>query len=100
MAEITVPEIIVDPVDYREVIEKLDLIDEKIEFTHSEMQQRIGKRIGRDIGVLYGIVIGLIIVVIYLLLVTTFGFSQNTAVDLQQSENFLKGILEILGILK
>ena len=100
MTENTVPEIIVDAGDYREVIEKLDLIDEKIEFTNSEMQQKIGKRIGRDIGVLYGVCIGLTIVIIYLLLVTAFGFSPNTAESLQESENFLKGIFEILGFIK
>lgn len=96
MAVDTVPEIIVDPADYREVINKLDLIDEKIEFTHSEMQQKIGKRIGRDIGILYGICIGLIIVVMYLLIVTTLGLSPTAPVQLQEGESLLEGILRIL----
>ena len=67
MAE-KVPEVIVDPADYQEVLRKLDLIEEKVEFTHSEMQQKIGKKLGRDVGVLYGLCIGLMIVVVYLLL--------------------------------
>lgn len=96
MAVDTVPEIIVDPADYREVINKLDLIDEKIEFAHSEMQQRIGKRIGRDIGILYGICIGLIIVVMYLLIVTTLGLSPTAPVELEKGESLLEGILRIL----
>lgn len=96
MAENTVPEIIVDPADYREVIKKLDLIDEKIEFTHSEMQQKIGKRIGRDIGILYGICIGLIIVVMYLLIVTTLGLSPTNPVPLPGDETLFNGIIKIL----
>ncbi|MBC2698521.1 MAG: tetrahydromethanopterin S-methyltransferase subunit G [ANME-2 cluster archaeon] len=63
-----VPEVIVDPSDYQEVLKKLDLVEEKVEFTHSEMQQKIGTKMGRDIGTLYGLCIGLMIVVIYLLL--------------------------------
>ena len=63
-----VPEVIVNPSDYQEVLKKLDLIEEKVEFTHSEMQQKIGTKMGRDIGILYGLCIGLMIVVIYLLL--------------------------------
>ncbi|MCD4799497.1 MAG: tetrahydromethanopterin S-methyltransferase subunit G [Methanosarcinales archaeon] len=63
-----VPEVIVDPSDYQEVLKKLDLVEEKVEFTHSEMQQKIGTKMGRDIGILYGLCIGLMIVVIYLLL--------------------------------
>jgi tetrahydromethanopterin S-methyltransferase subunit G len=63
-----VPEVIVDPTDYQEVLKKLDLIEEKVEFTHSEMQQKIGTKMGRDVGILYGLCIGLMIVVIYLLL--------------------------------
>lgn len=96
MTENTVPEIIVDPTDYREIIKKLDLIDDKIEFTHSEMQQRIGKRIGRDIGVLYGICIGLIIVVMYLLIITALGLSPSAPVQLQAGETFFEGIIRIL----
>ena len=63
-----VPEVIVDPSDYHEILKKLDLIEEKVEFTHSEMQQKIGKKLGRDVGILYGLCIGLMIVVVYLLL--------------------------------
>lgn len=66
-----IPDVYVDPTDYQEVIKKLNLIDEKIEFTHSEIQQKIGKRLGRDIGILYGITIGLVVVVVYLLLKTS-----------------------------
>jgi tetrahydromethanopterin S-methyltransferase subunit G len=96
MAENKVPEIIVDASDYQEVIKKLNLIDEKIEFTNSEMQQRVGKRLGRDIGILYGICIGLILVVIYLLMVTTLGLSPATTVQLQEGESLLSAVIRIL----
>ncbi len=67
MAE-KVPTVIVDPEDYKAVLQKLNDIEEKIEFTNSEIHQRYGKKLGRDIGILYGICTALMIVVIYLLL--------------------------------
>ena len=96
MAENTIPEIIVDPADYQEVIKKLDHIDEKIEFTNSEIQQRIGIRLGRDIGILYGICVALIIIVMYLLIVTTLGLSPTDPIPLQGDENLLNAVIRIL----
>lgn len=63
-----VPIVIVDPEDYKNILLKLNEIDEKIEFTNSEIHQRYGKKIGRDIGILYGICTALMVVVVYLLL--------------------------------
>lgn len=63
-----IPTVIVDPEEYKEIIQKLNEIEEKIEFTNSEIHQRYGKKIGRDIGILYGICAALTIVVVYLLL--------------------------------
>jgi len=67
MAE-KVPIVIVNQEDYKEIILKLNEIEEKIEFTNSEIHQRYGKKLGRDIGILYGISTALTIVVVYLLL--------------------------------
>ncbi len=67
MAE-KVPTVIVDPEDYKKLLDKLNEIEEKIEFTNSEIHQRYGKKLGRDIGILYGICTALMIVVVYLLL--------------------------------
>lgn len=75
MAE-TVPTVIVNPDDYKELIQKLNDIEEKIEFTNSEIHQRYGKKLGRDIGILYGISTALMIVVVYLLLVLYVGIPQ------------------------
>ncbi|MCX9081650.1 MAG: tetrahydromethanopterin S-methyltransferase subunit G [Candidatus Methanoperedens sp.] len=63
-----IPTVIVDPEDYKTILQKLDDIEEKIEFTNSEIHQRYGKKLGRDIGILYGICAALMIVVVYLLL--------------------------------
>lgn len=63
-----VPIVIVDPEDYKEILAKLNEIEEKLEFTNSEIHQRYGKKLGRDIGILYGIVAALMTVVVYLLL--------------------------------
>ena len=60
-----VPSVVVDPDQYREVLDKLAKIDEKIEFVSAEIAQRQGKKIGRDIGVLYGVCGGLILVLAY-----------------------------------
>jgi len=68
MAE-KVPTVIVNPDDYKEIVQKLNEIEEKIEFTNSEIHQRYGKKLGRDIGILYGITTALTIVVVYLLLI-------------------------------
>jgi hypothetical protein len=46
MAE-KVPTVIVNPDDYKEIILKLNEIEEKIEFTNSEIHQRYGKKTGK-----------------------------------------------------
>jgi tetrahydromethanopterin S-methyltransferase subunit G len=88
-----VPDVIVNSFDYQEVIKKLDLIDKKVEFTHSEMQQKIGKKLGRDVGVLYGLCIGLIIVMIYLLLVIQLDLTMD---KLQEGESFIEAIIRMI----
>lgn len=62
-----VPSVVTDPDDFQAVLDKLNLIDEKIEFVNSEVAQRIGKKVGRDIGILYGAVVGIIIFLLYVL---------------------------------
>lgn len=68
MAE-KVPTVIVNQDDYKEIVQKLNEIEEKIEFTNSEIHQRYGKKLGRDIGILYGISTALMVIVVYLLLI-------------------------------
>lgn len=58
--------VVTDPADFNEVLEKLNEIDEKIEFVNSEIAQRIGKKVGRDIGIIYGAVVGILMFLIYI----------------------------------
>ena len=58
--------VVTDPADFNEVLEKLNEIDEKIEFVNSEIAQRIGKKVGRDIGIMYGAIAGILMFLIYI----------------------------------
>ena len=60
------PSAVTDPSEFSEVLEKLNEIDEKIEFVNSEIAQRIGKKVGRDIGIIYGAVAGILMFLIYI----------------------------------
>ncbi len=62
-----IPSVVTDSEDFNAVIEKLDMIDEKIEFVSSEVSQRIGKKVGRDIGILYGATTGIVLFLLYIL---------------------------------
>ncbi|MGP8321761.1 MAG: tetrahydromethanopterin S-methyltransferase subunit MtrG [Methanosarcinaceae archaeon] len=62
----TIPSVVVDQNDFNDVIKKLNLIDEKIEFVNSEIAQRIGRKVGRDIGILYGAVVGILMFLLYI----------------------------------
>jgi tetrahydromethanopterin S-methyltransferase subunit G len=55
----------VDPKDYSASIKKADLIDEKVEFVASEVQQSEGKHLGREVGIMYGMLFGVLIYVAY-----------------------------------
>lgn len=61
-----IPSVVVDQNDFNDVIKKLNLIDEKIEFVNSEIAQRIGRKVGRDIGILYGAVVGILMFLLYI----------------------------------
>ena len=64
-----VPVAVVDSDQLRDVMARLDKIEEKIEFYSSEKYMRAGKSIGRDLGMAYGICAGLILVLAYVLFV-------------------------------
>ena len=69
------PSVITPSKEYKELQEKLDEIEERVDNTNAEIMQRLGKKAGRDIGILYGFIIGFIITIVvgklipYLLLV-------------------------------
>ena len=64
-----VPVAVVDSEQLRDVMARLDKIEEKLEFYSSEKYMRAGKSIGRDLGVAYGVCAGLILVLAYILFV-------------------------------
>lgn len=64
-----IPVAVVDPDQFREVMARLDKIEEKIEFYSGEKFLRAGKSVGRDLGAAYGVCAGLIIILAYILII-------------------------------
>jgi tetrahydromethanopterin S-methyltransferase subunit G len=57
--------VVVDPKDYSAAIKRVDVIDEKVEFVGSEIQQSEGKHLGREVGIMYGMLFGVLVYVAY-----------------------------------
>jgi tetrahydromethanopterin S-methyltransferase subunit A len=53
---------------FLEFEERLNIIEDRIEFVDAEIAQRVGRKVGRDIGILYGLVAGLIVFMILALI--------------------------------
>ena len=60
----SIPQVMVAPDDFKDIVEKLNDAEEKVDFTVGEYYQRLGQQTGRDVGILYGMIIGLMILVV------------------------------------
>ena len=59
--EPTVPAVVVPPEKVSELTERLEAIDEKVEFVLGEMALRRGLKVGTWTGILYGFTVGSLI---------------------------------------
>ena len=64
-----VPVAVVDQDQFKELMARLDKIDEKIEFYTAEKFMRAGKSVGRDLGVAYGASAAIVLTLAFILFV-------------------------------
>ena len=66
--ELSVPiPIAITPPEHTKLLDRLDVMDEKVEFVAGELAQKQGEKIGTALGILYGAVVGILIFVMFLI---------------------------------
>lgn len=66
MKELAVP-VAVSPPEHTKLLERINDMDERVEFVAGELWQRQGEKIGLTTGLLYGLMIGILMYVIFLI---------------------------------
>jgi tetrahydromethanopterin S-methyltransferase subunit G len=67
-----IPATAVDPTEFSAIQKRLDAIEEKVEFTNSEIQQGEGRKLGREVGILYGFLFGALIYIAFSIIMSIF----------------------------
>nr|QNO54819.1 hypothetical protein ENONAMDD_00010 [Methanosarcinales archaeon ANME-1 ERB7] len=66
--ELSVPiPIAITPPEHTKLLDRLNVMDEKVEFVAGELAQKQGEKIGSALGILYGAVVGILLFVMFLI---------------------------------
>ncbi|MBK5190140.1 MAG: tetrahydromethanopterin S-methyltransferase subunit G [Methanosarcinales archaeon] len=66
LVEKAVP-VVTTPPEHTKLLERINDMDERVEFVAGELWQRQGEKIGFTMGLLYGVMIGIVTYVIFLM---------------------------------
>ncbi|MHC1611251.1 MAG: tetrahydromethanopterin S-methyltransferase subunit MtrG [Candidatus Methanospirareceae archaeon] len=64
--EVPVP-VAITPPEHTKLLDRLNAMDEKVEFVTGELAQRQGEKVGFATGILYGLIIGILVLVLFLI---------------------------------
>ncbi|NAS88260.1 tetrahydromethanopterin S-methyltransferase subunit G [ANME-1 cluster archaeon AG-394-G21] len=66
--ELSVPiPIAITPAEHTKLLDRLNVMDEKVEFVAGELALKQGEKIGSALGILYGAVVGILLFVMFLI---------------------------------
>jgi len=66
LKEVAVP-VYVTPPEHTKLLDRINTMDQTVEFVAGELWQRQGERLGFTIGLLYGVMIGILTYVLFLM---------------------------------